>query len=107
VPAVPEQQTKPSHQIDIARSPKPRTGKGSLAAGLAVLACVAACTLPVLVTGGLAAGLGALFNNWNVAAAIILVATAGAAVIWRRRKQTASRAATAAGGSCGCGRGSC
>jgi hypothetical protein len=107
VPAMPEQQTKPVHEIDIAQSPKPTKGKGSLAAGLAMLTCVAACTLPVLLTGGLAAGLGALFNNWNVAAAIVLVATAGAAVIWRRRKQTTTRAATTTSGSCGCGRGSC
>jgi hypothetical protein len=107
VPAMPEQQTKPVHRIEIQPQPKPRTSKGSLAAGLALLACVGACTLPLLLAGGLAAGLSALFNSWNVAAVMSLVATAGGVVVWRRRKQTTGRAATATGGSCGCGGGDC
>jgi predicted lipid-binding transport protein (Tim44 family) len=107
VPATHEQQTKPDHRIEIQPAPKPRTSKGLLAAGLAMLACLAACTLPLLLAGGLAAGLGALFNSWNVAAVMILVATAGGAVIWQRRKQTTSRAAAATGAICGCEGGGC
>jgi fructose-1,6-bisphosphatase/inositol monophosphatase family enzyme len=90
VSATHEQRTGPI-LIEVQPSPNPRASRGSLVAGLAMFACVAACALPALLAGGLVAGVGALVKGWNVIAVVILVATAGGIVVRRRRKRTADR----------------
>lgn len=70
-----------------------RTGR--LAAGLAMLACVAACSLPLLVSGGIAAGVGALVTDSLVVAVVVLATSALAAAIWWRRRRDAAP-------GCGC-----
>ena len=86
-----------------------KKGKGPLTVGLAMLACVVACAAPLLLAGGLTAGLGALFTGSEVLPVAILAATAAGAYFWWRRKKAAAKALAAggAGGSCGCGSGGC
>jgi hypothetical protein len=95
---------------EIGRQPprKPKRNKGSLAMALGMLVCVAACTLPLLLAGGLVAGVAAL-TDWDAVALIILIATGGGAVVWWQRKRAAAARGVAAGGpnGCGCGSGGC
>jgi len=94
------------HQLG-APPPKSSKSKGPLAAGLVMLACVAACTLPLLLAGGLAAGVSALFTDSDIVAPVILGATGAGAIWWWQRKKSAAKTAAASpgGGSCGCGGG--
>ncbi|MFA3843363.1 hypothetical protein [Streptomyces aureus] len=73
--------------------------------GLAALACVACCALPVLITAGVVgAGAGAVVG-WLPGLAVVLAVLA-AGTWWlgqRRRSRSCSCAAKAAGeGGCGC-----
>jgi len=42
--------------------------------------------LPLLLTGGLAAGVGALMNGWIVVAVMAAAGVGGAGLWWRRRR---------------------
>ena len=77
--------------------------KARVGVGLAMFACVAACTLPLLVTGGLVAGLGALFTDSKLLGPLVLGVTGVAALMWWQRRRAA--ATRTAAGSCGCGGG--
>lgn len=68
-----------------------QTTRASRAPWLATLASAAACALPLLLTGGLAAGVGALYNVWIVVPVIVAAGVAGASLLWRRRRQAAVR----------------
>ncbi|MFF7265093.1 hypothetical protein ACFZCL_33100 [Streptomyces sp. NPDC008159] len=71
--------------------------------GLAVLACVACCALPILITAGvIGAGTGAVVG-WLPALAIVLAVLAGGTWWWGQRRHACSCAQKAAGGGgCGC-----
>jgi hypothetical protein len=70
------------------RTPRQRASRVSW---LATLASTAACALPLLLTGGLAAGVGALINVWIVVAVVVAAGVAGAGLLLRRRKQSTAR----------------
>lgn len=55
-----------------------------------MLACVAACTAPLLLAGGLTAGLGGLLSGSEIVPGIILATTALGAHLWWLRKRRAS-----------------
>jgi hypothetical protein len=68
------------------------------------LACVLACSLPLLVGGGAAAAIGAAFSGAGLLAAVLAMVAAGSAGAWvvrRRRARAASANATGQPGSCG------
>jgi membrane protein implicated in regulation of membrane protease activity len=72
---------------------------------LVVLACAAACSLPVLLAGGAALGLGAFLSGGSgVALAVVAVAALIAGSAWRRRRSRAPhhQPAGACGGGCDC-----
>jgi hypothetical protein len=74
--------------------------KGVLAGVVLFVACAAACSLPLLLAGGAAISLGALFSGADSIAAVLVGITALIGALWwvRRRAQRA-------GGFCGCGDG--
>ncbi|MFD8474885.1 hypothetical protein ACFV2E_22965 [Streptomyces globisporus] len=89
---------------DPAADPRPHRAPKALG-GLAALACVACCALPVLITAGvLGAGAGAVVG-WLPAVAVVLVVLA-AGTWWLGRRRTScscSSSAKAIGeGGCGC-----
>ncbi|MCP3757049.1 hypothetical protein [Streptomyces sp. TBY4] len=63
------------------------SGAGTAAAGLGIaLLMIACCALPVLIAGGVLAGIGgALGNPWLIAAVVVLVAAGITAIVRRRR----------------------
>jgi hypothetical protein len=70
--------------------PRTPTKRATRATWLATLASAAACALPLLFTGGLAAGVGALINGWIVVAVIAAAGVGGAGLWWRRRRREPS-----------------
>ncbi|NUP25308.1 MAG: hypothetical protein HOQ44_01200 [Nocardia sp.] len=73
-----------------------RDGKhGALAIGALLLVPALCCGLPLLIAGGLLAGLGSVLGNpWVIGAAVALVV---AVVVWRvRRHARATRSAASA-----------
>jgi hypothetical protein len=88
--------------ITTAQSDRPSSigRKGLLAAAVLFVGCAAACSLPLLLAGGVAIGAGALFSGAGTIAAALLFATAVIGVLlWRRRSQNPGEAC---GGNCGC-----
>lgn len=82
-----------------------------LGAGAVMLACAAACAIPVVAAAGVATGGGALIAGaWPVALGVLLLTGAvTAGLLWyrasrRNRAATATDpdAACACGGNCGC-----
>jgi hypothetical protein len=94
VPTMQHQDTELANEPTNQQPRTPRQG-ASRVPWLATLASTAACALPLLLTGGLAAGVGALINVWVVVAVVVAAGVAGAGLLWRRRKQTAAREAVA------------
>ncbi|MER7576753.1 mercury transporter [Streptomyces sp. NPDC126514] len=71
--------------------------------GLAALACVACCALPVLITAGVVgAGAGAVVGWLPALAAVFAVLAAGAWWLGERRRPCSCSAKTAGGDGCGC-----
>ncbi|MFF0009794.1 hypothetical protein ACFYQT_41155 [Streptomyces tibetensis] len=89
---------------DPAAAPRPHRAPKALG-GLAALACVACCALPVLITAGVVgAGAGAVVG-WLPALAVVLgVLAAGTWWLCQRRGSCScsSLAKTAGGDGCGC-----
>lgn len=82
-------------------TPSGVTRKGVLAGiGIAVV-CAVACALPLVVAGGLVAGIGAFLAGGEALAlgVVVVVGALVTAAIWMRRR----RAATATGCDTGCG----
>jgi hypothetical protein len=71
---------------DPATSSAPKANKVGIAAVFAAVACAVACAAPLLLAGGLFAGIGTLFTNARVVAPVILAST-GAAYFWLRRRR--------------------
>lgn len=69
--------------------------KGRLAAGVALAACAAACAMPLVLAGGVSAGVGALFTDSDLLSVVLFAATAAVAFGWWRTKAAATRAASA------------
>ncbi|MGW0916959.1 hypothetical protein ACWD1Z_35410 [Streptomyces sp. NPDC002784] len=71
--------------------------------GLAALACVACCALPILITAGVVgAGAGAMVG-WPPALAVVLALLAAGAWWWGQRRRPCSCGPNTAGeGGCGC-----
>jgi hypothetical protein len=85
--------------------------KGGLVAGIGaaavVLACAAACAIPLFAAVGVAGGGAALIAGaWPVAVGLLLLTAAGVAgLLWYRkskRARAAEAASCACGGACGC-----
>ncbi|ELS56465.1 hypothetical protein [Streptomyces viridochromogenes] len=71
--------------------------------GLAALACVACCALPVLITAGVVgAGAGALVGWLPALAVVLAVLAAGTWWLGRRRRVCSCAPKTAGEGGCGC-----
>ncbi|MEV6615861.1 hypothetical protein AB0N31_18765 [Streptomyces sp. NPDC051051] len=71
--------------------------------GLAALACVACCALPVLITAGvLGAGAGAVVGRLPAVAVVLAVLAAGTRWLGRRRRACSCGPEIAGGGGCGC-----
>ncbi|MDG9709451.1 hypothetical protein [Streptomyces sp. DH10] len=87
---------------DRAVDPRPRRMPRALG-GLAALACVACCAIPVLITAGVVgAGAGAVVG-WLPALAIVLaVLAAGTWWLGRSRRSCYCGPKTAGEGGCGC-----
>ncbi|CUU59372.1 hypothetical protein Ga0074812_12749 [Parafrankia irregularis] len=83
-------------------SARSRTSRrAAMSMRLAILACAACCSLPLLVgVGLLTAGTAAAINQTLSGAAIALAVLAVLFLGWRQRRRIAER--TAAGRSCGC-----
>ncbi|MEP7055051.1 MAG: hypothetical protein ABI912_07355 [Actinomycetota bacterium] len=80
-----------------------KRNKARIAATLTAIACAAACAVPLLIAGGVTAGLGALFTDSDLLGPALLAATAaGGFVWWQRKRAGASKAAAAAGSGDGC-----
>ena len=83
-----------------------------IGAGALVLACAAACAIPLIAAAGVAAGGGAILAGaWPVAIGILLLtAAATVGLLWYRKQRRAraavstmgSDASCACGGDCGC-----
>jgi len=71
--------------------------RGVIGAVLLFLGCAAACSLPLLMAAGAAAGLGAFLSGARGIGLAVLVLLAGATttLLWRRRAGATT--------SCGCG----
>lgn len=71
--------------------------------GLAALACVACCALPVLITAGvLGAGAGAVVGWLPAVAVVLAVLAAGTWWLGQRRRSCSCTQKTAGEGGCGC-----
>lgn len=71
--------------------------------GLAALACVACCALPVLLTAGvLGAGAGAVVGWLPALAVVLAVLAAGTWWYGQRRRPCSCASKTAGEGGCGC-----
>ncbi|MEJ8639065.1 hypothetical protein [Streptomyces sp. MS2.AVA.5] len=86
---------------DPAADPRPGRAPKALG-GLAALACVACCALPVLITAGLVgAGAGAVVG-WLPALAVVLAVLA-AGTWWLGQRRRSCSCAPKAAGETGCG----
>lgn len=75
--------------------------RGVIAGALLFLACAAACSLPVLLAGGVAVSAGAFFTGGEgIAVAVLALSAVVGGLLWMRRRR-----AQASGASCGCGGG--
>jgi mercuric ion transport protein len=85
--------------------PRRKRNTSGIAAVIAAVVCAAVCAAPLLLAGGLTAGLGALFTDSDFLAPVILATTAGAALLWWRHRRvvaaTAAESACSPAGSCG------
>jgi hypothetical protein len=73
------------------------------------IACMLACSLPLLIGGGAAAAVGAFVSGAGLLAAILATVAADGALWWvvRRSRARADAASTASGSACGCGSSGC
>ncbi|MFF8981622.1 mercury transporter [Streptomyces cellulosae] len=87
---------------DPAADPRARRASKTLG-GLAALACVACCALPVLITAGVVGAGARVVVGWLPALAVILVVlAAGTWWLGRRRRSCSCSPKTAGQGGCGC-----
>ncbi|MCX4808623.1 hypothetical protein ACFWWM_26945 [Streptomyces sp. NPDC058682] len=87
---------------DPAADPHPGRAPKALG-GLAALACVACCALPVLITAGvIGAGAGAVVGWLPALAVVLAVLAAGTWWFGQRRYSCSCGAKSAGGGRCGC-----
>ncbi|MFE1289222.1 hypothetical protein [Streptomyces sp. NPDC058751] len=71
--------------------------------GLAALACVACCALPVLITAGVVgAGAGAIVGRLPAIAVVLAVLAAGTWWLGQRRRSCSCSAKSSGEGACGC-----
>lgn len=84
-------------------------GRATLAAVGFGVACVVACSLPLVIGGGAAAALGAFLSGAGPLAGVLATIAAGGAAWWlvRRRRARADAKAAVAATSCGCGGAGC
>ncbi|MFF0001592.1 hypothetical protein [Streptomyces avermitilis] len=82
----------------------PRLGRAPKAlGGLAALACVACCALPILITAGvLGAGAGAVVGWLPALAVVLAVLAAGTWWLGQRRRSCSCAPKNAGGSGCGC-----
>jgi hypothetical protein len=83
---------------------RPGRNRGVIAGALLFLACAAACSLPVLLAGGVALSAGAFFTAGEGIALTVLAANAVAGgLLWMRRRRSQARSSDCrCGGGCGC-----
>lgn len=81
--------TAPTHETLKQQSRTP-TMRASRAPWLAALVSATACALPLLLTGGIAAGVSALIDGWLVFAVTVAVGIVSAGVLLRRRRRESS-----------------
>ncbi|MEU2781842.1 hypothetical protein [Streptomyces sp. NPDC007110] len=87
---------------DPAADPRPQLASKTLG-GLAALACVACCALPVLITAGVVGtGAGAVVGWLPALAVVLTVLAAGTWWLSRRRGSCACSPKTAGEDGCGC-----
>ncbi|MGC2998649.1 hypothetical protein ACPF8X_09765 [Streptomyces sp. G35A] len=87
---------------DPAAEPRPHRVPKALG-GLAALACVACCALPVLITAGVVgAGAGAVVGWLPAVAVVLAVLAAGTWWLRQRRRPCSCTAKTTGEGGCGC-----
>ncbi|MFF8481908.1 hypothetical protein [Streptomyces antibioticus] len=87
---------------DPAADPRPHRGPKALG-GLAALACVACCALPVLITAGVVgAGAGAVVGWLPALAVVLAVLAAGTWWLEQRRSSCSCGPKTAGEAACGC-----
>ncbi|WP_121827747.1 hypothetical protein [Streptomyces sp. S1] len=87
---------------DPAAEPRPHRGPKALG-GLAALACVACCALPVLITAGaVGAGAGAVVGWLPALAVVLAVLAAGTWWLGQRRGSCSCGPKTTDGAGCGC-----
>ncbi|MFF7295436.1 hypothetical protein [Streptomyces sp. NPDC008265] len=87
-----------------AADPRPHRTPKALG-GLAALACVACCALPVLITAGVVgAGAGAVAGRLPAVAVVLAVLAAGTWWYDRRDRPCSCVPKTTGGGGCGCTR---
>ncbi|MFF5363732.1 hypothetical protein ACFY4I_30785 [Streptomyces scabiei] len=85
-----------------AADPRPQRTPKALG-GLAALACVACCALPVLITAGVVGAGAGVVVGWLPALAVVLaVLAAGTWWLGQRRRSCACAPKTAGEGGCGC-----
>ncbi|WP_158822048.1 hypothetical protein [Streptomyces sp. NRRL F-5727] len=85
-----------------AADPRPHRTPKALG-GLAALACVACCALPVLITAGVVgAGAGAMVGWLPAVAVVLAVLAAGTWWLGQRRRPCSCAPETAGKDSCGC-----
>ncbi|MEU6896193.1 hypothetical protein ABZ934_31510 [Streptomyces sp. NPDC046557] len=85
-----------------AADPRPQRTPKALG-GLAALACVACCALPVLITAGVVGAGAGVVVGWLPALAVVLaVLAAGTRWLGRRRRSCSCAPKTAGEGGCGC-----
>lgn len=88
---------------DPAADPRPRLAPKALG-GLAAVACVACCALPVLITAGVVGAGAGVVVGWLPAPAVASgVLAAGTWWLGRRRRSCSCASATAGRGGCECG----
>lgn len=80
----------------------PLARRGALATGAVLVACAVACSLPLLVGGGVLASVGAFAGGAQAAGLALLAAAALGAVWWVRRRRARSTESDTSS-SCGCG----
>lgn len=83
---------------------KPAKTKGNatmFAGAFALIGCMLACSLPLLVAGGVMAGFDALLAGWWPAAALALAAAAGLTFLYLRKRKARNVATASPGRGCG------
>ncbi|WP_433359430.1 hypothetical protein ACQPZX_24955 [Actinoplanes sp. CA-142083] len=79
--------------------------RSRIAGGLAALACLACCALPLLIAAGVLTGAGAALLQRTLVAVAAGLATLALGMWWLHRRRSTRRAAASAG--CGCGGAGC